>query len=38
VERVGGRIAVVPGERSLVKVTTADDLDLVARLLAADAE
>ena len=38
VERAGGRIAIVPGERRLVKVTTADDLDLVARLLAAEAE
>ncbi len=37
-ERAGGRVAVVPGEPRLVKVTTADDLDLIERLLAADAE
>ena len=37
VERAGGRIAVVPGEPRLVKVTTTDDLDLIERLLAADA-
>ena len=36
VERAGGRVAVVPGDRRLVKVTTADDLELVARLLADD--
>ena len=36
VERAGGRIAVVAGDPRLVKVTTADDLELVTRLLAAD--
>ncbi len=36
VERAGGRIAVVAGDPRLVKVTTADDLELVARLLDAD--
>ena len=35
VERAGGRVAVVAGDPRLVKVTTADDLDLVSRLLAA---
>lgn len=35
-ERVGGRVAVVPGDRRLVKVTTPDDLELVSRLLAAE--
>jgi 2-C-methyl-D-erythritol 4-phosphate cytidylyltransferase len=33
VERAGGRVAVVAGDPRLVKVTTADDLELVARLL-----
>jgi len=33
VERHGGRIAVVEGDPRLVKVTTVDDLDYVARLL-----
>ena len=33
VERHGGRIAVVAGDPRLVKVTTVDDLDYVARLL-----
>ena len=33
VERAGGRIAVVAGDPRLVKVTTADDLELVTRLL-----
>jgi 2-C-methyl-D-erythritol 4-phosphate cytidylyltransferase len=37
VERAGGRVAVVAGDPRLAKVTTADDLDLVSRLLAADA-
>lgn len=36
VERVGGRVAVVAGDCRLAKVTTKDDLDLVARLLAED--
>ena len=36
VERVGGRVGVVPGDPRLVKVTNADDLELVSRLLAAD--
>ena len=36
VERAGGRIAVVAGDPRLVKVTTADDLELVAQLLEAD--
>jgi 2-C-methyl-D-erythritol 4-phosphate cytidylyltransferase len=36
VERIGGRIGVVEGEPRLVKVTTADDLALVERLLGAD--
>lgn len=36
VERVGGRVAVVAGDSRLAKVTTKDDLDLVARLLAED--
>ena len=36
VERAGGRIALVVGDPRLVKVTTADDLELVTRLLAAD--
>ena len=36
VERAGGRLGVVPGDPRLVKVTTAEDLDVVARLLAAD--
>lgn len=36
VERAGGRVAVVAGDPRLVKVTTADDLELVTRLLAAD--
>ena len=34
VERNGGRIGVVAGDPRLVKVTTADDLELVERLLA----
>jgi 2-C-methyl-D-erythritol 4-phosphate cytidylyltransferase len=38
VERAGGRIAVVAGEPRLVKVTTADDLELAARLLEAGRE
>ena len=37
VERPGGRVAVVAGDRRLVKVTTPDDLDHVARLLAGEA-
>ena len=37
VERAGGRVAVVPGDLRLVKVTTADDLAHVARLLAGEA-
>jgi len=36
VERAGGRIAVVAGDRRLVKVTTAADLELVAWLAAED--
>jgi 2-C-methyl-D-erythritol 4-phosphate cytidylyltransferase len=36
VERAGGRIAVVAGDPRLVKVTTAEDLELVARLLEAE--
>ena len=36
VERLGGRIAVVAGDARLVKVTTADDLELVARLVEDD--
>jgi 2-C-methyl-D-erythritol 4-phosphate cytidylyltransferase len=36
VERSGGRVAVVDGDARLAKVTTADDLELVSRLLAAD--
>ena len=34
VERAGGRIGVVEGDARLLKVTTPDDLELVARLLA----
>lgn len=34
VERAGGRVAVVPGDPHLVKVTTSDDLALVETLLA----
>ena len=37
VERSGGRIAVVEGDPRLAKVTTAEDLELVSRLLAAGA-
>lgn len=37
VERAGGRIAVVAGDPRLVKVTSADDLELVTRLLGAEA-
>jgi 2-C-methyl-D-erythritol 4-phosphate cytidylyltransferase len=37
VERAGGRVAVVAGDPRLVKVTTADDLEHVARLLAGEA-
>ena len=33
-ERAGGRVAVVPGDSRLLKVTTADDLALAERLLA----
>jgi 2-C-methyl-D-erythritol 4-phosphate cytidylyltransferase len=33
VERAGGRVAVVEGDPRLAKVTTQDDLELVARLL-----
>lgn len=33
VERAGGRVAVVEGDRRLLKVTTAEDLALVERLL-----
>ena len=33
VELAGGRVAVVAGDARLVKVTTADDLELVARLV-----
>ena len=33
VERTGGRVAVVAGDPRLVKVTTASDLELVARLV-----
>jgi 2-C-methyl-D-erythritol 4-phosphate cytidylyltransferase len=36
VERAGGRVGVVEGDARLAKVTTADDLALVARLLATD--
>src|SRR6476659_8071366 len=36
VERAGGRVAVVAGDARLVKVTTADDLELVARLVEDD--
>lgn len=36
VERAGGRIGVVDGDLRLAKVTTKDDLELVARLLADD--
>jgi 2-C-methyl-D-erythritol 4-phosphate cytidylyltransferase len=38
VERAGGRVAVVPGDPRLVKVTTAHDLELVTRLLEASEE
>jgi len=38
VERTGGRVAVVAGDPRLVKVTTADDLEHVARLLAAETQ
>jgi 2-C-methyl-D-erythritol 4-phosphate cytidylyltransferase len=38
VERAGGRVAVVAGDARLVKVTTADDLALAARLLETDGE
>ncbi len=38
VERAGGRVAVVPGNPRLVKVTTADDLELVTRLVADDGQ
>ena len=34
VERSGGRIGVVAGDPRLVKITTAEDLELVERLLA----
>jgi 2-C-methyl-D-erythritol 4-phosphate cytidylyltransferase len=37
VERAGGRVAVVAGDPRLVKVTAAEDLELVSRLLAAEA-
>jgi 2-C-methyl-D-erythritol 4-phosphate cytidylyltransferase len=37
VERSGGQVAVVDGDARLVKVTTAEDLELVSRLLAAEA-
>jgi 2-C-methyl-D-erythritol 4-phosphate cytidylyltransferase len=37
VERAGGRIAVVAGDTRLVKVTAAEELELVARLLDAEA-
>ena len=37
VERAGGRVAVVAGDARLVKVTTPDDLEHVARLLAGEA-
>ena len=33
VEAAGGRVAAVPGDHRLLKVTTPDDLELVARLL-----
>jgi 2-C-methyl-D-erythritol 4-phosphate cytidylyltransferase len=36
VERAGGQVAVVAGDPRLVKVTTAEDLQLVTRLLAVD--
>ena len=36
VERAGGRVGVVQGDPRLVKVTSADDLAVVSRLLAAD--
>ena len=36
VERAGGRIGVVPGDPRLVKVTSAEDLELVSRLVAAN--
>ncbi len=35
VERAGGRVGVVTGDPRLLKVTTADDLELAERLLAA---
>jgi 2-C-methyl-D-erythritol 4-phosphate cytidylyltransferase len=35
VEQAGGRVAVVDGDRRLLKVTTQDDLELVEALLAA---
>jgi len=38
VERAGGRVAVVEGDPRLVKVTTAEDLEIAARLLAAEPE
>lgn len=38
VERSGGRVGVVPGDPRLVKVTSRDDLALVAALLAAERE
>ncbi len=38
VERAGGRVAVVRGNPRLVKVTTADDLALVTRLVADDGQ
>jgi 2-C-methyl-D-erythritol 4-phosphate cytidylyltransferase len=37
VERAGGRVAVVAGDPRLIKVTAAEDLELVARLLDAEA-
>jgi 2-C-methyl-D-erythritol 4-phosphate cytidylyltransferase len=37
VERAGGRVAVVAGDPRLLKVTAAEDLELVSRLLAAEA-
>ena len=38
VERAGGRVGVVPGDARLLKVTSAEDLDLVSRILSAEGE
>ena len=37
VERSGGRVAVVPGDAALIKVTDGDDLAAVERLLQGEA-